>query len=180
MDISNIDNVEQNEYNYYTYDAYFKDYLKRNNIEKDEFASYDRNKRASILLEAQNKYKEEYPKEYEIELNIRTKKYEEQKKEIIEQEKKQKEIRNEEMIKLIMRQTDYDYDTCKDKLKEHNGNYIEVIKYYISDGKNNTNKNQQIKQKSTNQQIYSQIRSFMDYGSRKYEEKKSIEERKIK
>ena len=36
-----------------------------------------------------------------------------------------------EIIKLVQRQTNYDEDTVKEKLKEHKNNYINVIKEYI-------------------------------------------------
>ena len=39
--------------------------------------------------------------------------------------------REEEIIKLVQRQTNYDEDTVKEKLKEHNNNYINVIKEYV-------------------------------------------------
>ena len=39
--------------------------------------------------------------------------------------------REEEIIKLVQRQTNYDEETVKEKLKEHKNNYINVIKEYV-------------------------------------------------
>ena len=38
--------------------------------------------------------------------------------------------RKEEIIKLIMRQTDYTKEQCEEKLLEWNNNYLNVIKEY--------------------------------------------------
>ncbi len=66
--------------------------------------------------------------------------------------------KNSEIYHLIMRQTDYDYDTAVYKLSEHNGDVKEVIREYIGCA----NKIEQ-KSKTTNQQeIYKQIRMFLD------------------
>ena len=40
--------------------------------------------------------------------------------------------RKEEIIKLIMRQTDYTKEQCEEKLLEWNNNYLNVIKEYIN------------------------------------------------
>jgi len=180
MDISNNTENENITTNYYTYDEYFKDYLERENITKEEFAEYDKDKRATILVKAQRLYKEEYHEQYEIELKIRTEKYEKERKRQEEEYKKLQEIRKEETIKMITRQTTYSIDEAREKLELHKGNYLLVIKEFMNDGKLDDIVKKDNKSKSTNQQIYGQIRAFMDYGNRKYEQRKELEQQQKK
>ena len=42
------------------------------------------------------------------------------------------EIRNREIILLVQRQTGYTEDIAKEKLKQYNNNYIDVIKSYVN------------------------------------------------
>lgn len=177
MDISNNEN---NTSNYYTYDDFFKNYLKQNNIEGQEFADYDNEKKKTLMLKIQKLYRTTHPEDYKIELKIRTELYEKQQKEKEESMKKAKqeymEIKKEETIQMVMRQTDYDYNTAKELLEQNNYNYLEIIKNYINGNKDQKQEIKQQNTKSVNQQIYSQIRSFMDYGSRIYEQKKRTQE----
>ena len=83
---------------------------------------------------------------------------------------KQKQKIQEEMYQMVMRQTTYNYEETKEKLKEHNNNYVKVIQEYL--GKQNT----AIEPKTVNQKIYKEIRSFMDYGAEKYEQRKKQQE----
>ena len=83
--------------------------------------------------------------------------------------KKQQEYKEkvqEEMCKMVMRQTEYTYEEAKQKLQENNNNYITVIQEYL--GKTVTKK----EPKTVNQKIYKEIRTFMDYGAEKYEHQK--------
>ena len=83
--------------------------------------------------------------------------------------KKQKEYREkiqDEMCKMVMRQTEYTYEESKQKLQENNNNYMTVIQEYL--GKTTKKK----EPKTVNQKIYKEIRTFMDYGSEKYEYQK--------
>ena len=47
-------------------------------------------------------------------------------------QREQKNKRQEEIIKLIMRQTNYTEEQCETKLLEWNNNYLNVIKEYIN------------------------------------------------
>ena len=40
--------------------------------------------------------------------------------------------RKQEIINLVMRQTDYDFEMANKKLTEWNGNYLNVIKEYMN------------------------------------------------
>ena len=62
-----------------------------------------------------------------------------------------------------MRQTEYNYEESKHKVGENNYNYVKVIQNYL--GKTKEKK----EPKTVNQKFYKEIRSFMDYGSEKYE-----------
>ena len=79
-------------------------------------------------------------------------------------------IREKEVINLVMRQTDYTEEETKEKLKQWNNNYINVIKEYL-----NPNFNKKETKKSTktlNQQMMGEIRSFMDDVYIKFENRK--------
>ena len=58
---------------------------------------------------------------------------------------------------MIKRQTNYDNETIKEKLKKWNNNYIFVIKEYINP---NFQEKEKEKEKSLNQQIMTEIRNF--------------------
>ena len=79
-----------------------------------------------------------------------------------------------ERIEMIMRQTDYDKVTAEQKLEQHKNNVMDVIREYLTEGKpiNNLQKNNL----SKNQQIYKEIRTFMDDAAREYEKNKENKE----
>ena len=63
-------------------------------------------------------------------------------------------------IEVILRQTDYTFEQAREKLSEHNNDYMAVIRSYLKQGLTSTNPI--AKPLSMNQQIYKEIRSFMD------------------
>ena len=77
--------------------------------------------------------------------------------------------RQKEIINLVKRQTNMTEDEITEKLKVHKGNYLDVIKEYILDGK----KKETVQEKhSTNQKIMGEIRNFMDDVNNQYERRK--------
>ena len=68
----------------------------------------------------------------------------------------------EEQINIIMRQTDYDEITTREKLKEFNNDHIKVIKYYLGITE------KKVKPLKVNQEIYKQIRFKLDSSMRDY------------
>ncbi len=74
-----------------------------------------------------------------------------------------------ELVKLIMSQTNYDRDLALQKLEEWDNNYINVIKEYLNP---NFQKKKEKKKLSNNQKIITSIRNFMDKASINYEKKK--------
>ena len=87
--------------------------------------------------------------------------------------KTNKEIRDDEINLMIQRQTNYTEKENKEKLMLWDNNYINVIKEYV-----NPDFQQEKKKsvKSTNQQVMSEIRNFMDVATRGYETRKKQEE----
>ncbi len=98
-------------------------------------------------------------------------KKEEWEKQKAEYEKKKRE----ETIAMIRRQTDYDEEMAKRKLKEWNNNYINVIKEFINPDIN-VPKNVKKQPKSVNQNVMGEIRYFMDNVNKQYQYRKSIAE----
>lgn len=78
--------------------------------------------------------------------------------------------REKEVIKLVMRQTDYNEEQAKEKLAQWNNNYIKVIKEYLNPSFNKTKK--EAKSKTLNQQMLGEIRTFMDDVYIKFENRK--------
>lgn len=83
---------------------------------------------------------------------------------------KPKTNRENEVIKLVMRQTDYNEEQAKEKLAKWNNNYINVIKEYLNPSFNQPKK--ETKSKTLNQQMLGEIRTFMDDVYIKFENRK--------
>jgi hypothetical protein len=81
----------------------------------------------------------------------------------------------DEQLNIIMRQTDYSKETAEQKLKEHTGDMISVIREY--NGPSRVNKPCATKF-SVNQQIYKEIRGMMDDAAKTYQTKKELDELK--
>lgn len=82
---------------------------------------------------------------------------------------------NNNVIDVIVRQTDYTKEKAIEKLIEHNNNVLAVVREYMGvQPKQNAEDNN----KSTNQQIYGEIRNLMDDAARRYNAKKEYERRK--
>lgn len=79
-------------------------------------------------------------------------------------------IREKEVINLVMRQTDYTEEQSKEKLKQWNNNYINVIKEYLNP--EFQQKKKETNTKTLNQQMLGEIRTFMDDVYIKFEKRK--------
>ena len=93
----------------------------------------------------------------------------------LEIKKTPQEIRDNEILLLVQRQTGYTEDIAKEKLKLWNNNYINVIKEYMNPDFKLTEKKEPHKS-SVNQIIYSEIRGFMDNVNKGYKQRKKNEE----
>ena len=71
------------------------------------------------------------------------------------------QVRKQKIIDLVCSQTDYSREDAEDKLRERNYNYLDVIKEYL-----NPNRKVIEPSKSLNQQIFQNIRGFMDSSSK--------------
>jgi len=86
---------------------------------------------------------------------------------IQERLEKQRQQRQEALIDLVSRQTDYDRDTIKIKLEKWDNNYLNVIKEFMNPAfKEATEKEPDCQSK--NQMIYGEIRTFMDDVNRQH------------
>ena len=70
----------------------------------------------------------------------------------------------EEKIQKICRQTNYDYETAKLKIEQHNGDEIFIIRDFLGIAE----KKAPSEVKSVNQEIYRQLRSKLDTNMREY------------
>lgn len=186
-DIPNMEDISTSmitEKNYIPYDVYIKEHLKSNGIQFEDFTNLSpedfkkkyTKERSVINTNAIETYKSEYKEHY----LFAKKKYEEKMKHMNHQKNLRKEYlktREEGMIKMIQSQTSYDYDTAKQLLIDRKHNYLEVIREYLSDrGENKSISNDETTENPSpntlNQEIYSQIRTFMDDVNRQYEQRK--------
>lgn len=76
----------------------------------------------------------------------------------------EEEIINNDKIDLILRQTDYSPEIAREKLQEHNGDYLQVIKAYLGITEKKTPSFS-----SVNQEIYKQLRKKLDTNMRDYQ-----------
>jgi len=84
-----------------------------------------------------------------------------------------------EIIEMVIRQTDYSSEEAYNKLVETKGDYMKVINDYIGNNtKKNMGENVILDHKNTNQQIFKEIRHFMDGVNNGYEDRKNINETK--
>jgi hypothetical protein len=75
-------------------------------------------------------------------------------------------------IEMIMRQTNYDQTTAREKLTEHQNDVMRVIREYLKGGKT---EQPTVTKLSTNQQIYKEIRGMMDDAAKTYLVKRDAE-----
>lgn len=87
--------------------------------------------------------------------------------------KEQMEEEQENKINQIISQTNYTREQAIIKLKEYDGNYIDVVKEYLGIKPKVFEKNK-IKKNQINQEIFKQIRMTMDESMRKYREDNPI------
>ena len=85
-----------------------------------------------------------------------------------------KKIKREELIKMIMRQTDYDREKILERLKFWNYNSLYVIKEYLNP---NFLKKEEKKELTLDQRMRGEIRNFCERGQRIYDLKKKISQR---
>ena len=69
----------------------------------------------------------------------------------------------DDKIQIIMNQTSLAKEQCEEQMKKHNNDYIKVIEEYM-----NVPSKPKPKDLTTNQEIYKQIRDFMDVGSNNF------------
>jgi hypothetical protein len=72
--------------------------------------------------------------------------------------------RKKELVQILMRQTEYSELEAEIKLKEYDYKILDVLNNYHGYSKKNDNS----ETKTTNQQIYGEIRNLMDTGARNF------------
>ena len=77
-------------------------------------------------------------------------------------------LKEDELVQMVLRQTNYTENEAKDKLKEFNNDAILVIKSYFGI----TEKKAPEKVRSVNQEIYKQFRVKLDSSMKEYRDSK--------
>lgn len=78
----------------------------------------------------------------------------------------------EDACQKIMRQTDYNRETSLEKLKQHDLDIIEIVREWMGAPPKKE------KNRTTNQLVFDEFRSFLDDAANKYYKKKELEEKR--
>ena len=73
------------------------------------------------------------------------------------------------LIGVVMRQTTYTFEDAFNKLREHKGEPVNVIKEFMG---TLDNKKKTVEATTTNQKVFSEIRNFMDDVNKSYDNRK--------
>lgn len=92
-----------------------------------------------------------------------------------EQIEKILDSKEEQIINLVLNQTNMDRETAKQMLEENDFNSIKVIKQHFGIKEKQEKKEDIV---NVNQQVYKEIRNLMDTASKQYRIKKELEERR--
>ena len=90
--------------------------------------------------------------------------------------RREQERRNN-LVDVVMRQTDYDREKSQIKLKEHNFDVQKTIREYMNPQKQIEPTEE--KKLSTNQIVYKEFRTMLDDASTKYRIEKEMEEKRM-
>tara|TARA_B100001063_G_C16622356_1_gene481388 strand:- start:297 stop:866 length:570 start_codon:yes stop_codon:yes gene_type:complete len=163
---------------YFTFDDFVKQYFQEkqiliedlNNTNNKQF--YDKYKINKNVLhkECVEQYKTRYETDYNKHLKLY--KVHEQRRisELKEKRRLEIESRKNELVEILMRQTDYSREVAFKELEEVDFNVSEAVKKYMNPENNKSV--EQINPTTTNQKIYKEIRDFMDKGAADYEKRK--------
>ncbi len=80
-------------------------------------------------------------------------------------------LKEEEQLKIIVLQTNYNIEKAKEKWEEWEGNYMNVIREYLNPKFNEPKKEKVL---PVNQKIMTEIRNFMDDINREAFKKKNM------
>lgn len=84
--------------------------------------------------------------------------------------------KQQQIIELVQRQTDYDENYIINFLKENDWDYVRLIKQYLNLQTNIVKETSKNKQVNTNQAVIAEMRSFLDKASSQYYRNKEIQE----
>ena len=82
-----------------------------------------------------------------------------------------------DIIKLVVSQTNYTNEEAEKKLEKNNYNYVMVVKEYLNPSINKTEKKELDNNRSLNEKMMDEIRGFMDTANRQYLIRKEHEEK---
>ncbi len=94
--------------------------------------------------------------------------------------KKREEERKQELVAVVMRQTDYNEEQSREKLEQNKYDVSETIREYMKPDKiTNVNDTSPPVVKSTNQMIYGEFRKLLDDAASNHRREKENEGRRI-
>ena len=163
---------------YFTFDDFVKQYFQEkqiliedlNNIDNKQFNKKYRITKDDLHKECVEQYKVRYESDYNNHLGLHRMRQQKRITELKEKRKQEIETRKNELIDILMRQTDYSRELAFKKLEEVDFNVVEAVKKYMNPESKTID--EQISPTTINQKIYKEIRDFMDKGAADYERRK--------
>ena len=94
--------------------------------------------------------------------------------------KKREEERKQELVEVVMRQTDYDEEFARTKLEGNKYDVSETIREYMKPDKGPANDESKTETtKSKNQMMYGEFRKLLDEAATNHRKEKENEEKRI-
>lgn len=164
--------------NYLTFDDFVKQYFQEKQIlmedlnNTDDKQFYDKYKitKDNLHKECVEQYKIRHETDYNKHLKLYRERQQKKISELKEKRRLEIESRKNDLVEILMRQTDYSREIALKELEEVDFNVSKAVKKYMNpENKKPVN---QINPTTTNQKIYKEIRDFMDKGAADYERRK--------
>ena len=164
--------------NYFTFDDFVKQYFQEkqiliedlNNTNDKQFTDKYKITKNDLHKECVEQYKIRYENDYNKHLELYRVREQKRITELKEKRRQEIETRKNQLVEILMRQTDYSRETAVRELEAVDFNVSEAVKKYMNP--ENKTSVKQINPTTTNQKIYKEIRDFMDKGSADYERRK--------
>ena len=164
--------------NYFTFDDFVKQYFQEkqiliedlNNTNDKQFTDKYKIAKNDLHKECVEQYKIRYENDYNKHLELYRVREQKRITELKEKRRQEIETRKNQLVEILMRQTDYSREVAFKELEEADFNVSKAVKKYMNP--QNKTPNEKINPTTTNQKIYKEIRDFMDKGSADYERRK--------
>ena len=174
----NVSETEKiTEENFVPYSTFIKIFLLKEEVEFEDFRTMMPEEfkekygveKSAVNDKAVNTYKTEYSKHYEYERELYEKVKQKRREEYMKKQQEYINRKKEAMIDILLNQTNYTRDVIIEKLEQHKYDLKSIIREYLGGTRE---KDEKEENKSVNQRIYTEIRSYMDSVSEGFEKRR--------